>query len=43
MLTFDSDARRVAVIRPGEAPIDGQPVCYYPCPCCSNPARALSS
>jgi len=27
--------------RPGEAPIDGQLVCYYPCPRCSNPARAL--
>jgi hypothetical protein len=27
--------------RPAEAPIDGQLVCYYPCPRCSNPARAL--
>ncbi len=41
MLTFDPDARRARISRPGEAPIDGQLVCYYPCPRCSNPARAL--
>ncbi|MDP2949440.1 MAG: hypothetical protein Q8P22_07870 [Chloroflexota bacterium] len=41
MLTFDPDARRARIGRPGEAPIDGQLVCYYPCPRCSNPARAL--
>jgi len=41
MITFDPDARRARIHRPGEAPIDGQLVCYYPCPRCSNPARAL--
>ena len=41
MFTFDPDARRARIGRPGEAPIDGQLVCYYPCPRCSNPARAL--
>jgi hypothetical protein len=41
MITFDPDARRARISRPGEAPIDGQLVCYYPCPRCSNPARAL--
>ena len=49
MFTFEPDARRARVARPGEAPpdggpsgpIDGQLVCYYPCPRCSNPARAL--
>jgi hypothetical protein len=41
MLTFDPDARRARISRPGAAPIDGQLVCYYPCPRCSNPARAL--
>lgn len=40
MLTFDLDARRARISRLGEAPIDGQLVCYYPCPR-SNPARAL--
>jgi hypothetical protein len=41
MFTFDPDARRARINRPGGAPIDGQLVCYYPCPRCSNPARAL--
>jgi hypothetical protein len=41
MIAFDPDARRARIHRPGEAPIDGQLVCYYPCPRCSNPARAL--
>jgi hypothetical protein len=41
MITFDPDARRARINCPGEAPIDGQLVCYYPCPRCSNPARAL--
>ncbi|MDP2856550.1 MAG: hypothetical protein Q8P50_01055 [Bacillota bacterium] len=41
MFTFDPDARRARISRPGGAPIDGQLVCYYPCPRCSNPARAL--
>jgi hypothetical protein len=41
LFTFDPDARRARVSRPGEAPIDGQLVCYYPCPRCPNPARAL--
>jgi hypothetical protein len=41
MFTFDPDARRARIARPGAAPIDGQLVCYYPCPRCSNPARAL--
>ncbi len=41
MLTFDPDARRARISRPGEAPIDGQLTCYYPCPHCSSPARAL--
>jgi len=49
MFTFDPDACRARIARPGEAPpdggpsgpIDGQLVCYYPCPRCSNPARAL--
>jgi hypothetical protein len=41
MFTFGPDARRARISRPGEAPIDGQLVCYYPCPRCSNPARAL--
>ena len=51
MFTFDPDACRARIhaggasasggSRPGEAPIDGQLVCYYPCPRCSNPARAL--
>ncbi|OFW63147.1 MAG: hypothetical protein A2Y74_03225 [Actinobacteria bacterium RBG_13_63_9] len=41
MFTFDPDARRASISRPGEAPLDGQLVCYYPCPRCSNPARAL--
>jgi hypothetical protein len=41
MLTFDPDARRARIARPGEAPIDGQLVCYYPCPRCPNAARAL--
>ncbi|MGQ9572096.1 MAG: hypothetical protein ACUVV3_02750 [Dehalococcoidia bacterium] len=36
-----SDPPRGRIARPGEAPIDGQLVCYYPCPRCSNPARAL--
>ena len=40
MITFDPDAGRTGVARPGEAPIDGQLVCRYPCPRCSNPARA---
>jgi hypothetical protein len=40
MFTFDPDARRARVSRPA-GPIDGQLVCYYPCPRCSNPARAL--
>ena len=41
MFTFDPDARRARIARPGESPIDGQLVCYYPCSRCSNPARAL--
>ncbi len=41
MITFDPDARRARISRPGEAAIDGQLVCYYPCPRCPNPARAL--
>ncbi len=41
MITFDSDARRARISCPGEVPIDGQLVCYYPCPHCSSPARAL--
>jgi len=41
MITFDPDARRARIGHPGEAPIDGLLVCYYPCPRCSNPARAL--
>jgi hypothetical protein len=41
VFTFDPDARRARIARPGAAPIDGQLVCYYPCPRCSNPARAL--
>ena len=41
MFTFDPDARRARIARPGEAHIDGQLVCYYACPRCSNPARAL--
>ena len=51
MLTFYPDARRARIhargasasggSRPGEAPIDGHLVCYYPCPRCPNPARAL--
>ena len=41
MFTFDPDARRARVVLPGGAPIHGQLVCYYPCPRCSNPARAL--
>ena len=41
MFTFDPDACRTRVSCPGEAPIDGHLVCYYPCPRCSNPARAL--
>jgi len=41
MIMFDPDARRVRIGRPGGAPIDGQLVCYYPCPRCSNAARAL--
>lgn len=41
MITFDPDARRARICPPGGAPIDGQLVCYYPCPRCSNPARAL--
>lgn len=41
MLIFDPDARRARISGPGEAPIDGQLVCYYPCPNCSNPIRAL--
>jgi hypothetical protein len=41
MITFDPDARRARVGRPGEAPIDGRLVCYYPCPRCSSPARAI--
>ena len=41
MLTFDPDARRARVGRLGGAPIEGQLVCYYPCPRCSNTARAL--
>ena len=40
MITFGPDASRAGVARPGEAPIDGQLVCHYPCPRCSNPARA---
>lgn len=32
MFIFDPDARRASVCRPGKAPIDGQLVCYYPCP-----------
>ena len=43
MFTFDPDARRARIGRPGEAPIDGQLVCYYPCPRCSNPARARAA
>ncbi len=41
MLTFDLDARQARISRTGEAPIDGQLVCYYPCPRCSSPGRAL--
>jgi hypothetical protein len=41
MITLDPDARRARISRPGEAPIDGQLVCCYPCSRCSNPARAL--
>jgi len=41
MLTFHPDARRAYITRPGGVPIDGRLVCYYPCPRCSNPARAL--
>jgi len=33
----DADARSGGP----SGPIDGQLVCYYPCPRCSNPARAL--
>lgn len=41
MITFHPDVRRARISRSGEAPIDGQLVCYYPCPRCPNPARAL--
>jgi len=41
MLTFDPDTRRARISRPGEALIDGRLVCHYPCPGCSNSARAL--
>ena len=41
MITFDPHAPRARIARPGEAPIDGQLVCHYPCPRCPNPARAL--